>query len=108
MKRKYYVNIANGGITEDSTENNGTFAIHADEGDLNKIKEKLDNMDSASRSSYVKSHIPYYPELNAPDNAEYDDNLKELYGLLHQLGDEHTREHIESIGILDEPGDHLG
>lgn len=108
MKKKYYLNIANGSIVDENTaDTNANFAFYADEGDLNQVREKLENMDGASRGSYLRAHIPYYPEMDTPENAKYDKNLKELYSLLYKLGDEQAKEHIQSLDIIDKPGDHL-
>lgn len=108
MKEKYYVNIANGAISKQQTESEGAFTIYADEGDIERIKERMASMDSANLGTYVRSHVPfYYPIDSAPENSRYDRNLKELYAILHELGDEHTRGHIESIDILNEPGEGL-
>lgn len=107
MKEKYYVNISDGGIRKKSAEGSATFGIYADDGDLSKIREKMDNMDEANLASYVRAHIPFTPPDESPENARYDKNLKELYALLHELGDESTKAHIESIDILNGPGNGL-
>jgi transcriptional/translational regulatory protein YebC/TACO1 len=107
MKEKYFVNIVNGGIAKEGMENDGSFAIYADESDLSRVEEKLENMNSANQGSYVRAHVPYFPEEESPENSRYDKNLKELYQVLYELGDEQTKEHIESINILNQPGDDL-
>jgi hypothetical protein len=107
MKEKYFVNITNFGISQDPNENDGTFGIYADEDDLGRVEEVMDNMTEANRGSYLRSHVPYYPQDHSPENARYDKNLKDLYAILYDLGDEQTKAHIASMNILDSPGDNL-
>ncbi|MCF3943488.1 hydrolase [Oceanobacillus alkalisoli] len=107
MKEKYYVNIAEGGISQETEATNATFGIYADNGEIGKLREKMTNMDDANNGSYIRAHSPFFPQDESPENARYDNNLKDLYALLYELGDEETKAHIESIGILNEPGDNL-
>lgn len=107
MKEKYYVNITNGSISKDAIESEGAFGIYADQADLGRLQEKVNNMDEANRGSYIRAHQLYYPQHLSPENSRYDKNLKALYSILRELGDETTRAHIDSIDVLNGPGDDL-
>ncbi|WP_047979672.1 hypothetical protein [Ornithinibacillus contaminans] len=101
-KKKYYVNIGSGEISQIKYDNNDSFTIHATADEIVMLRAKLDNMGESANRTYWRAHVPIMPYHNDQSNDAYDSELVETYQLLHDLGDDATREHIESIGILGE------
>ncbi len=100
MKKRYYVNVSSGEILEDQGASSYNFEIDADEEDVFKLSELFDLVDKDSRLSLYRSHVPAMSYHEDKNNHDYDDHMKQVYHLLHDLGNERTREHIESMGIL--------
>jgi len=44
--------------------------------------------------------VPYVPYHYDRENDAYDRLLAKIFAMLHHLGDEAAKEHIESLGIL--------
>ncbi|WP_085991499.1 hydrolase [Oceanobacillus senegalensis] len=100
-KQKYYINVANGEISHRKHDNNDYLVINATNGEISYLRRKLESMHEASFSSFIRAHIPIVEYHNDSANDAYDDNLLEVYQMLYDLGNKQTREHIKSMGILD-------
>lgn len=99
-KKTYYVNIATGEISQIPYQNNTDFTINANKEDVRMLRAKMDNMEDASLRSFVRAHVPIVPYHHDQSNADYDASMTEALQMIHQLGDEETRIHIESMGVL--------
>ncbi|WP_067725651.1 hydrolase [Oceanobacillus damuensis] len=99
-KEKYYVNIGTGEISQMEYQNNDEFVIYASMEDIALLRSKMENMHGASFDSFIRAHIPIVPYHNDTANDEYDDNLTEAYRMVYELGDNQTKAHIKSMGIL--------
>lgn len=101
-KKKYYVEIGSGEISQIQYHNNDSFTIYATDEEVALLRSKLANMHDASYNSFWRAHVPIMPYHNDKSNDSYDSEMVEAYQMLHDLGDDTTKNHIESIGILDE------
>ncbi|MDY0408751.1 hydrolase [Virgibacillus soli] len=99
-KRQYYVNIGTGEISEAKSYNNHSIVIHANQDEIRILRAKLDQVDAANMDAYWRSHIPFIPYHHDSGNEHYDQAMTEVYEILYQLGDQHTKDHIEEMGIL--------
>ncbi|TKD68008.1 hypothetical protein [Pseudalkalibacillus hwajinpoensis] len=100
MKKRYYVAVSSGEILEDQGASSYNFEIDADEEDVFKLSELFDLTDKDSRLSLYRSHVPAMSYHEDKNNHDYDDHMKQIYQLIHDLGTKRTRDHIESMGIL--------
>ncbi|WP_186576444.1 hydrolase [Aquibacillus kalidii] len=100
-KKKYYVNIGTQEISQVEFGNNNDFIIHANDEEVFLLREKMNEMYNADMNGFVRAHIPYVPYHNDESNDNYDDGLIDAFKMIHDLGDGKTREHIESMNILD-------
>ncbi|GGA76433.1 hypothetical protein GCM10008025_20050 [Ornithinibacillus halotolerans] len=99
-KKKYYVDIGSGEISQEKYQNNDSFIIHATQDEVSMLRAKLNNMHEASYNSFWRSHVPIMPYHNDKPNDDYDANMVEVYQILYDLGDDAVKNHINSIGIL--------
>jgi hypothetical protein len=99
-KRPYYVNVESGEILTDKTASAYQFEISASEEEMKKLEKKFEEIDSAATDTFYRSHVPYVPYSDDPDNDRYDEKLKEAYQIIHDLGQEETKTFIESMKIL--------
>jgi rubrerythrin len=100
-KKTYYVTVQTGEIMEDSTAFNYDFVINANEEEYDQIKQLFEDTADAELATYSHSfplsQSTYYNE----ENSTYDSYLRDIYIKLHELGTTETRQHIETMHILD-------
>jgi hypothetical protein len=98
-KRPYYVNVESGEILPIKTASTFQFEISASDEDVRKLEKKFQEVDSAASDTFVRSHVPYVPYSNDPDNDRYDQKLREAYRIIHDLGQDETRRFIETMSF---------
>lgn len=99
-KKKYFINLGSQEISQIQFDNNDTFTIYADDAEVEILRSKLDNMNSADFRTFVRSHVPIVPYHNDKSNHDYDDGATEAFQIIYDLGDEKTKGHVDSMGIL--------
>jgi len=101
-KSKYYISIATGEISKIPYQNNREFTIYATDDEIRLLRAKMDNLHDASMGTFWRSHIPIVPYHHDQSNDAYDRNITEAYRMIHELGDEEAKSHIEEMGVLDQ------
>jgi hypothetical protein len=102
MERKtYYVAVGSGEIHEDKTVASYEFEIEATEEEAEQLSELFETTNSASHHSFWRSHTPYVPYHHDAENDAYDEALKAVYKKIHELGKPATKNHIETMNILE-------
>ncbi|MDR7071894.1 hydrolase [Fictibacillus barbaricus] len=101
-KRPYYVNVESGEILPIKTASTFQFEISASDEDVRKLAYMFEEMESMANDTFVRTHLPYVPYSNDPDNHRYDSKLKEVYQFIHDLGLDETRNFIETMSIWEE------
>lgn len=103
-RKTYYVSVGAGQVLEDREAAPFEFEIRANEEELNKLQEMFEETSSAEEASVFHFVRPITTKGDEDYNAVYVAQLRDIYRLLHRLGTEETRRHIESMNIL-EPED---
>ena len=99
-KKKYYVDIASGEISQIKYDNNDSFTIYATTEEISLLRAKMENMHDAGVRTFFRAHVPIMPYHLDKSNDDYDSNLTEAYQMLYDFGDEHAKKYIESTGML--------
>ncbi|RLL46469.1 hydrolase [Oceanobacillus piezotolerans] len=99
-KKRYFVNIGEGEISQIKYENNDDFVIFATEAEVSELRIIMNHLHDASFSSFLRAHVPIVEYHHDSANDRYDEYLTSAYQLIHDLGVEKTRKHIESMNIL--------
>lgn len=99
-KKKFYVNVGTQEVSQIEYGNNQDFTIYATEIEARLLRGKLNDMDQANFRAFFRAHVPIMPYHNDKPNDDYDDGMTGAYQMLYALGDEQTKQHIESMGIL--------
>lgn len=99
-KQSYYVNVASGEIHPDKSVSPYNFEIKATEEEVDQLYELLEMADTSAYKSFFRANIPYVQYHQDVENDQYDDSLSSIYQKIHDLGNEETKSHIESMGIL--------
>lgn len=99
-KKKYYVSMASGEISQIKHGNNDEFIIHATEAEVSSLRQIFNQRETADLGAFLRAHIPIREYHHDEPNDNYDSNMKQAFQMLYNLGDESTKKHIESIGVL--------
>jgi hypothetical protein len=99
-KKRYYIAVGPGEIMENQGDASYEFEIEATEEEIDRLQELFEDKDNADQSSYVRSHIPFREYHNDEPNDIHDYYLHEVYQMIHNLGTQQTREHIEHMNVL--------
>ncbi|GAB3047444.1 hydrolase [Virgibacillus ainsalahensis] len=99
-KKNYYVSVGTGEISQIRYDNNDAFVINATEEEVSLLRRKLENLNGASIQSFWRAHVPIKPYHEDKPNDDYDSNMKDTFQMLYDWGDEQTKAHITSMGIL--------
>ncbi|MFE5319147.1 hypothetical protein ACFQ88_10595 [Paenibacillus sp. NPDC056579] len=100
-KKTYYVAVASGEILEPEDMNgNFEFEILANEEDIDQLQELFEEQAEAHDDTAARAMIPIREYHNDKENDAADYWLREIYRKLHALGTPETKQHIESMNIL--------
>lgn len=99
-KKTYYVSVQSESIMENQGDSGYEFEIKASEREVGKLQELFEELDDWDNATAVRAHIPYVQYHDDPENDAYDKYLQAIYQKIHELGTPDTRQHIESMGIL--------
>lgn len=99
-KKKFYINVGAGEISQEKFNNNEEFIIQATEDEVAVLRDKFNLMHEAGIKTFFRAHVPINPYHNDKSNDYYDDEMTQAYRMIHQLGEPETKAHIEQMGIL--------
>jgi hypothetical protein len=98
-RKTYYVAVGAGQILEDPEAAPFEFEIRANEEELNKLQEMFEETASSDEAAVFQFNgLPTVSD--EPDNSVFDALIKDIYHLLHQLGTDDTKRHIQAMNIL--------
>lgn len=99
-KKTYYVTVQSGEILDDPTAFSYDFVIYANEQELDQLQELFENTQEAEQLTYARTWIPSPIDQFDEENSNYDESLREIYEMLHALGSTETKQHIETMHVL--------
>ncbi|MCJ8012347.1 hypothetical protein MUG84_11455 [Paenibacillus sp. KQZ6P-2] len=100
-KKKYYVSVQSRTIMERQDEAAYELVIEATPEEANQLRDIFSSMYHFDMETYFRMHYPGIPEHYDYDNDMYARDVKDIYQLLYKLGTGETREHIETMNVLD-------
>lgn len=99
-KKKYFVNVGTHEISQIEFGNNVDFIVYATDDDVRLLRAKMDNMHEAGIGTFFRAHVPIMSYHKDKSNENYDQGITEAFQMIHELGDEQTKKHIESMDVL--------
>nr|WP_180954691.1 hydrolase [Bacillus sp. V5-8f] len=102
MKNTYYIYVANGQISRDGESSPWNFKIEATDEEIIKLREYFNQNADTEIENFFRAHVPYIQYHYDRENDEYDKTIQKIYGMIYELGDDEAKNHIESMGILQE------
>lgn len=100
QKQTYYFNIESGEVLDQPVEQQGNFTLYATGEEIKHLREYLVENYKADWETFGAAHAPF--KHGDRENAEYDMTMKEIYAMVYELGDAEAKNHVRSMGILDE------
>lgn len=100
-RKKYFVSVASGEISQVQFGNNDDFTIYANETEVRDLRAKMEVMHNAEIKSFWRAHVPIIPYHKDKANDQYNAGIEEAFQLIYQLGDEQTQSNIKDMGVLD-------
>jgi hypothetical protein len=101
-KKTYYIAVASGQISQVRSASSYEFEIQATDDEVRFLRELFDEAYSEDIKSFFRAHVPYEQYHHDPQNDAYDSRIYQVYKYLHDFGSPETKQHIESMGILNE------
>lgn len=99
-KKTYYVDMQSREISQIKYHNNHHYQIRATKDEVEQLRRILNKVYEADRGAYWRSHFPFVPYHRDIENDLYDQAFTEALQLIYKLGDDDTREYIETSGVL--------
>ncbi|MDC3412411.1 hydrolase [Aquibacillus sp. 3ASR75-11] len=100
-KKKYFIDLGTREISQIQAGDNNDFTIYATEEDISQLREWFDQMYDSDHEAFWRAHVPIKPYHDDESNDQYDDGIVHAYKMIYEMGDDKTRAHIESMGILE-------
>ncbi|GAA0325757.1 hypothetical protein GCM10008967_15410 [Bacillus carboniphilus] len=99
-RKTYYIDLGSGEISQSKSASTWNYQIEANNEEVTKLREYFDAMQSANWQGFMRAHVPYVQYHYDRENDANDHLLKEVYQMIHDLGDEDAKQHIEAMGVL--------
>jgi hypothetical protein len=101
-KQTYYVTVDGTIHTEKKVDDAPyDFEIQATEEEINNLQDLFQRTYNNEWDTYVQSHLPFRTEERQKESLDVDQNIKEIYTAIYQMGSEETKRSIKSLGIID-------
>jgi hypothetical protein len=100
QKKTYYIDVGTGEISLSQTSSTWSYKIQANDEEITQLRELFDQNYSTEWKNFFRAHVPYVEYHYDRENDAYDQTIQQVYGMLHQLGDQEAKKHIESMNIL--------
>lgn len=99
-KETYYISVGARGISQIKTGTPFELEIEATSDEIRALRSIFDGMYNSDVMGFVRSHIPFLEYHNDSENDMIDRDLTNVYQMLYDLGKPETKQHIKSMGIL--------
>ncbi|WHY85086.1 hydrolase [Neobacillus novalis] len=100
QKKTYYIDVGTGGISQSATGSTWSYKIQATDEEITELRELFNQNYSTEWKNFFRAHIPYLEYHHDRSNDAYDSTIQQVYGMLHKLGDDEAKSHIENMNIL--------
>lgn len=99
-KETYYISVGARGISKIKSGTPFELEIEATEDEVRALRGIFDEMYNADVTGFLRAHVPFFEYHHDRENDMMDRDLMNVYQMLYDLGKGETKQHIESMGIL--------
>ncbi|RHW33288.1 transposase [Lysinibacillus yapensis] len=92
-----YVNVANQSYSYIPLGEPCEFKLKMDEEKARIFELLFLQLNSLEFDNIVRAHLPYIPYHLDETNDEIDTRLKKIYALIHEFGDNHTKQFVAQL-----------
>ena len=92
-----YVNVANQTYSYVPLGEPCEFKLKMDSQKAKVFEHLFLQLNSLEFHNLVRAHLPYIPYHLDEENDEIDTRLKKIYALIHEFGDENTKQFVEQL-----------
>lgn len=92
-----YVNVANQSYSYVPLGEPCEFKLKLDEEKSRLFELLFLQLNSLEFDNIVRAHLPYIPYHLDESNDEIDIRLKKVYALIHEFGDDHTKQFVQQL-----------
>jgi hypothetical protein len=100
QKKIYYIDISSGEITQSASDSPWNYQIEATSEEIQTLRTYFDQNEKADLLNFFRAHIPFLEYHFDKENNVQDHQLKQIFQFIYQYGSDDTKQHIESMGIL--------
>ncbi|MCY9674590.1 hydrolase [Bacillus pumilus] len=94
-RHTYYVSVQDGSISQHRDAAAWQFQIEADDDQI-----YFDEQYMTDWKGFFRAHVPYLEYHYDSPNDEMDRKRKEIYSMIFELGNEETKNFIETNGLM--------
>lgn len=98
-KKAYYIDVGSGEISQSATGSTWSYKIEASNKEIGELRELFDQNYSTEWQNFFRAHVPYVQYHYDRENDAYDQTISKIYGIIYNLGDEETKNHIKNMNI---------
>jgi len=103
-KRTYYVSVGSGEIVEDPTVTPWDFQVEANEEEIMKLGELLDQASRENMDVVYRITHPIEGGKIRHDLQDYDETLQRIYRMIYDLGNDEAKQFIQNMNVIEELG----
>ncbi len=99
-RHTYYVSVQDGSISQHRDAAAWQFQIEADDDQILQLRDYFDEQYMTDWKGFFRAHVPYLEYHYDSPNDEMDRKRKAIYSMIFELGNEETKNFIETNGLM--------
>ncbi|MGE6628772.1 hydrolase [Bacillus sp. NPDC077027] len=96
----YFVSVQDGSISQHRDAASWQFQIEADDDQILQLRDYFDQLYMSDWKGFFRAHVPFVEYHYDSPNDETDRTRKNIYNLIYQLGNDETKDFIETNGLM--------
>lgn len=96
-KQKLYVSVVHLTCNHYPTVSPSEFIVELEVNQARVFEKLFRQINSLEAENMFRSHLPYIPYHYDAFNHEIDNRFKKIYALLHEFGDDNTKQFVEQL-----------
>lgn len=98
-KQKYYVSVSGKSVEADFSGNEQLEVLGTEE-EIAELQQLLDRIQKDDEVTHLRAPIPYKSADHDKATEQFNEDIREVYQAIYELGTSKTREHIRRMNIL--------
>ncbi|WP_077619155.1 hydrolase [Bacillus sinesaloumensis] len=100
-RKTYYISVGSGEISQVKSGSTWEYKIEATDEEIHQLRNLFTTNYGNEIEGFLRAHVPYVEYHNDSSNDRYDTTLLQVFEMIYQLGDQETKDFIQSQGIFD-------